>query len=136
MKRFGRSLAPFLVAAGALVLMSVTAEAAPNVNVNIGVPGPPPIVVASPPQLVVVPGSRVYYAPEMSVDFFSYGGRYYTVHDGAWFVARSHRGPEKMPRALRGDRAARPRRRHRRQGRRDPWSPRDACVIAMRRAFR
>ncbi len=107
MRRFAQSVATFFVAACALVLMPAAAHAGPNVNVNIGVPGPPPVVVAAPPQLMVVPGSRVYYAPDLSVDFFSYGGRYYTVHDGGWFVARSYHGPwtfvavERVPRPVR-----------------------------------
>jgi hypothetical protein len=64
---------------------------------------PPPVVVTAPPQLVVVPGTPVYYAQGMTFDYFVYANRYYTHHDGAWFVARAHHGPwrfiavEKVP---------------------------------------
>ena len=54
---------------------------------------PPPVVVAAPPQLVVVPGTPVYYAPGLSVNYFSYGSRYYTHHNGSWFVAGVYNGP-------------------------------------------
>ena len=65
-----------------------------NVGINIGVPPPPPpIVFAALPQLVVIPGSPVYYAPGASVNFFFHSGRYYTFHDGAWFFATKHHGP-------------------------------------------
>ena len=64
-----------------------------SIGVNIGVPPPPPIVFAAPPQLVLVPGSPVYYAPGASVNFFFYSGRYYTFHDGEWFSAKKHSGP-------------------------------------------
>jgi hypothetical protein len=50
-------------------------------------------VVAAPPPLVVVPGTPVYYAPALSVNFFYYGGRYYTFHEGAWFSAIAYNGP-------------------------------------------
>ena len=73
-----------------------------GVGVNIGVPSPPtviiapppaPVVIATPPQLVVVPGTPVHYAPGVSINFFAYGGRYYSFHEGAWFVATTHGGP-------------------------------------------
>ncbi len=43
--------------------------------------------------MVVVPGSPVYYAPDANVNLFVYGGRYYTFHEGAWFVGPKHGGP-------------------------------------------
>jgi len=79
-----------LALAGGLLLWPLAAHARVDVSVNIG---PPPIVLAAPPPLVVVPGSPVYYAPGVSVNLFSYRGRYYSFHEGAWFLAPSHRGP-------------------------------------------
>lgn len=96
-----RTLAAFGLAAG--LLWPLDARAGVNVNVNIG---PPPIVLAAPPALVVVPGSTVYYAPDVSINLFSYRGRFYSFHDGAWFYATSHRGPwaaiaiERVPRPV------------------------------------
>ena len=81
-------------AALALALWIAPAEAGDvNVGINIGVPAPPAIVIAAPPQLAVVPGSPVFYAPALEVNFFSYGGRYYTYSGGAWFMSRHYRGP-------------------------------------------
>jgi len=79
------------VAAAAIVAPAV-ATAEVSVNINIG-PPPPPLVVAAPPALVVVPGSPVYYAPHVHYNYFVYGGRYYTFHDGAWFHATRYNGP-------------------------------------------
>jgi hypothetical protein len=84
------------VAATYLAVMPASSQAdSVSVGVNIGTPPPPPppLVMAPPPPLVVVPGSPVYYAPSLSVNFFAYGGRYYTHHNGAWFVAASHGSP-------------------------------------------
>jgi hypothetical protein len=65
-----------------------------HVGINIGIPAPPPILVPAPPRLVVVPGvPAVSYAPDLSANFFVYGGSYYTFHDGSWFVASAYNGP-------------------------------------------
>lgn len=65
-----------------------------SIGINVGAPPPPPaIVLPAPPPLVVVPGTPVYYAPSLSVNFFAYGGQYYSHHNGAWFVAASYAGP-------------------------------------------
>jgi len=78
-----------LVAAVSL-LLPLTAQGEVSVNINIG---PPPVVLAAPPPLVVIPGSPVSYAPGVSVNFLAYGGRYYSLHNGAWFIASTHQGP-------------------------------------------
>ena len=54
---------------------------------------PPPVVSAAPPRVILVPGSPVYYAPGVDFNLFVYSGRYYRFHEGAWFIAASHRGP-------------------------------------------
>jgi hypothetical protein len=86
------------------LLSVLPARAAVNVNVNVG---PPPVVFAEPPHLVVVPGSPVYYAPEVDYNVFVYRNHYWSLHDGAWFYAPTHRGPwrvvesAQVPRAVR-----------------------------------
>jgi hypothetical protein len=86
--------------AGALVTALLGAGTAAggdvSVNVGIGVPAPPPIVVAAPPPLVVVPGVRVVsYAPALQVDVFVFQGRWYYPHGGHWYVGPGYRGPWK-----------------------------------------
>jgi len=87
-----------------LSLMAASPAAADSVRIGVSVPVPapptvvitpprPPAVVVAPPQLVVVPGSPVFYAPGASMNFFAYGGRHYTFHEGAWFVATKHGSP-------------------------------------------
>lgn len=79
----------------AAVLTRVPVQAADvHIGINIGVPPPPAIVVPAPPRLVVVPTTpAVRYAPDVSANFFFYGGSYYTFNDGAWFVASAYDGP-------------------------------------------
>jgi len=86
-------VASILVAAATGLLGAIPAQADNlSIGINIGSP-PPPIIVAMPPQLVVVPGTPVYYAPGLNVNFFFHKGRYYTFHNGAWFVGAAHNGP-------------------------------------------
>jgi hypothetical protein len=83
------------------------AHAQVSVNVQVGVPSPPPVVLAVPPPLVVVadvPG--VHYAPAAQVDLFFFDKRWYYWHGGYWFAGPTHTGPwvhvvpAKVPRAL------------------------------------
>ncbi|HXJ33947.1 MAG TPA: hypothetical protein VMS22_07875 [Candidatus Eisenbacteria bacterium] len=78
----------------ALALAGAAYAADVHVGINVGVPPPPAFVIPAPPRLVAVPATPVVqYAPELSVNFFAYGGSYYTYNDGAWFVASAYNGP-------------------------------------------
>src|SRR6185503_7830199 len=66
-----------------------TALAQVNINVNVR----PPVVLVSPPKLVIVPNSPVKYAPEVNANLFFHDGRYYSLHEDRWLVAGSHSGP-------------------------------------------
>ena len=44
-----------------------------------------PEALASPPHLVVVPGSSVFHAPRESYTLLAYAGGYYRLHRGTWF---------------------------------------------------
>ena len=78
------------------LLLAGAACAAPSfaeVDVHIGIPAPN-IVIESPPRLAVVPGAPVVqYAPDVSYNYFSYGGRYYTIRDDRWYAAPAYGGP-------------------------------------------
>jgi hypothetical protein len=93
-----------LTLAAGLSLVTASPAAADGLRIGVSVPVPappavvvtpprPPVVVVAPPQLAVVPGSPVFYAPGASMNFFAYGGRYYTFHEGAWFVATTYGSP-------------------------------------------
>jgi len=61
-----------------------------NVNVTIPLPG---LVISAPPAMVVVPGTYVYYPPDVSVDIFFYHGYWYRPYRGAWYIANGYNGP-------------------------------------------
>jgi hypothetical protein len=81
-----------LLAAASVIPLSITSATAQDVKINIGL-GAPPIVLSAPPPLLVVPGSPVYYAPDVPTNLFFYKGRYYTVANGAWSMAPAYHGP-------------------------------------------
>jgi hypothetical protein len=81
-----------MLAAAAALLVSGVPATASDVKINIGL-GVPPIVLTAPPQLVVVPGTPVFYAPDVSANLFLYKGRYYTVANGVWSRAPAYNGP-------------------------------------------
>jgi hypothetical protein len=86
---------------------SPTAAADVKIGINIAVPAPPPLVLAPPP-LVVVAGTPVHHVPSASFNLFVYKKRYYSHHNGAWFVAAGPRAPwtaiaiDAVPRPVRG----------------------------------
>jgi len=81
-----------MLAAAAAMLVTTTLATAQDVKIDIGI-GVPPIVLTTPPSLVVVPGTPVYYAPDVSANLFCYKGRYYTVANGVWSMAPAYGGP-------------------------------------------
>jgi hypothetical protein len=68
---------------------SQPARAEVSVNINLG----PPVVVAEPPHMVLVPRSRVYFSPDPQVDIFFYGGYWWSPRGDRWYRARAHNGP-------------------------------------------
>ena len=60
-----------------------------GVSVGIGVALPPPIVVQTPPAMVVLPGAPgVYVAPQVSVDLFFWNGWWWRPWGGYWYRSR------------------------------------------------
>ena len=62
-------------------------------QVQVRVSAPPPLVFPAPPELVMVPGSDVYYAPDVEGDIVFSQGYWWRPYDGRWYRARSHNGP-------------------------------------------
>jgi len=60
-------------------------QAAVSVNVRVN--------LVAPPQLVVVPGTPVAYAPAVPANYFFYGGQYYVFTNGVWYLAPAYNGP-------------------------------------------
>jgi len=101
-------LAVSTVAALLLVLgLAFPAQSAAGVNVEVTVPLPG-LVISSPPVMLVIPGTYVYYPPDVREDIFFYHGHWYRPYRGQWFWATHYNGPwrgiaiEKVPRPVFG----------------------------------
>lgn len=85
------------------LVTAATASAEVNVNINVPLPG---LVIPAPPGLVVIPGTYVYYPPDVDVDIFFYRGYWYRPYRGGWYIANGYNGPwrvvgpRRVPRAL------------------------------------
>lgn len=81
----------------ALALLALARSAGPvaaaDVRIGINIAVPPPPLVLAPPPLVVVAGTPVHHVPSASFNLFVYNDRYYSHHNGAWFVAAGPRAP-------------------------------------------
>jgi hypothetical protein len=92
------------------LLLSVGFVATPalaQVSVNVHIGEPPPVVVYSPPTMVLLPEPQMYVAVGVPYDIYFISGRYYYLHGGHWFWGPGYGGPwtyvavERLPPGLR-----------------------------------
>lgn len=83
MKRFHSPLANCLLAGCLLLAGASVATADVRVGVHLSVF----------PNLVPVPGYPVYYAPDVSANFFFYDGDYWLYDDDGWYTSPWYDGP-------------------------------------------
>lgn len=74
-----------------LALAGFSGSGSAGVDINIGIALPPPVVVSAPPELVVIPGTYVYVAPDVSVDVFFYQGYWWRPWKGHWYRSHTYR---------------------------------------------
>ncbi len=83
-----------LMGIGFLVLFLAVSSAQSYAGVNIGIGiNIPAFRFAAPPEMVVIPGTYVYYAPGADVDILFYQGFWYRPYEGRWYRARAYNGP-------------------------------------------
>jgi hypothetical protein len=88
-----------------VVFLATPAQAQVNINVHIG--EPPPVVVYSPPTMVLLPEPETYVAVDVPYDIYFVSGRYYYLDGGHWFWGPGYAGPwtyvefERLPPGLR-----------------------------------
>src|SRR5665647_3374880 len=67
------------------MLLCSAASAAVQVSIGINLPVYP--------ELVVVPGYPVYYAPQLQENYFFYDGMYWVYQDDNWYESSWYNGP-------------------------------------------
>ena len=63
-----------------------------NINIGVNVGPPPPVVIPAPPPVIVIPGTYVYFAPDIQVDILFYHGYWYRPYEGGWYRATAYNG--------------------------------------------
>jgi hypothetical protein len=65
--------------------LAVSSPALAGVDVHVTIPLPPPIPFFAPPELIVLPETYVYVAPDVDVDIFFYDGWWWRPWEGRWY---------------------------------------------------
>ena len=92
MTNSGKVFRCLLAGAAIAAAMGFSEPARAEVSVSINL-GPPPIVVAAPPAVVMIPGSQVHFVPDPQIDVFFYGGYWWSPRGDRWYRARAYNGP-------------------------------------------
>ena len=77
---------------GVLLMPFGMRDASAGVSVNINL-GPPPIFAPAPPEVVMIPGSSIYFVPNLNIDVFFYNGYWWSPRGGYWYRSRAYNGP-------------------------------------------
>jgi len=92
-RQIGRMAMRYLLVALSLAMGSVTsADAQVSVGIDVG------ISVPVYPELVVVPGYPVYYAPRADSNYFFYDGVYWVYQGDNWYASSWYDGPWQLVR--------------------------------------
>ncbi len=76
-----------------LLLLGFSGQSTAGIHIGVSIPVPPVFVFPAPPELVVIPGTYVYYCPDAHVDIFFYGGYWYRPYGGYWYRSVGYGGP-------------------------------------------
>ena len=79
-----------------LLLLALLAAPLSHAQLSIGIDLPQvSIGINLPvyPELVLVPGYPVYYAPRLDVNYFFYDGTYWVYREGDWYASTWYNGP-------------------------------------------
>lgn len=78
----------------ALGMLLYSVASAAQVSIGVWLPGVSiGINLPTYPQLVVVPGYPVYYAPRLQANFFFYDGMYWVYQNDDWYASSWYNGP-------------------------------------------
>ncbi|OIQ91146.1 hypothetical protein GALL_269430 [mine drainage metagenome] len=79
------------------ILFSSMAVAGIQMSIGVGLPSVSiGVNVSRYPEMVVVPGYPVYYAPRLNYNLFFYDGYYWLYQDDYWYISAWYNGPWSM----------------------------------------
>jgi hypothetical protein len=83
----------FVLVSAALLLATISVPVVAQVQFNVNIGSPPPVVLASPPTMLYLPQPGLYAAVGVPYDIYYAGDRYYYYRDSNWFWAPGYGGP-------------------------------------------
>ncbi len=81
------------IAAMLVLLLGLSSQGMARIHIGVNIPLPPVVVFSAPPELVVIPGTYIYYCPDVDADIFFYGGYWFRPYGGYWYRSVSYGGP-------------------------------------------
>ncbi len=82
-----------LLLSGITLIMATATPSLAEVNINVNIGAPPPVIVHERPAMIYLREPAVYVAVGVPYDIFFVGGRYYYFHGDNWFWAAGYGGP-------------------------------------------
>ena len=82
-----------LLLGAALMHSALATPALAEVNINVNIGAPPPIVVQQRPTMVYLAEPGMFVAVGVPYDIYFISGRYYYLHGDNWFWASGYGGP-------------------------------------------
>ncbi len=76
-----------------LLLLGFSGQSMGGVHIGVNIPLPPVFVFPASPELVVIPGTYVYYCPDVNFDISFYDGYWYRPYEGYWYRSVNYGGP-------------------------------------------
>lgn len=66
-----------------------TVQAGIDFNINFG---PPSIIIAEPPEIIMIPQTGIYYVTDRKYDIFFYNGFWWSPRGGRWYRSAQFNG--------------------------------------------
>ncbi len=82
-----------VIAFMSLLFLGFSSQSMAGIHIGVSIPPPPVFVFSAPPEVVVIPGTYVYYCPDVDFDIFFYGGYWFRPYEGYWYRSVSYGGP-------------------------------------------
>ncbi|MGZ3590732.1 MAG: hypothetical protein ACXU99_08755 [Thermodesulfobacteriota bacterium] len=82
-----------VIAIASLLFLGFSGQSMADIDIRVNVPPPPVFAFSGPPELVLIPGTYVYYDPDVDFDILFYAGYWYRPYRGYWYRSVSYEGP-------------------------------------------
>jgi hypothetical protein len=82
-----------VIATMTLLLLGFSGQSMARIHIGVNIALPPVFVFSAPPGVVVIPGTYVYYSPDVNFDLYFYGGYWYRPYRRYWYRSASYDGP-------------------------------------------